>query len=72
MTISTLSSSINAVDQAQKEEILAAFAGVVKGMDDPQKDLFVERMLAESNKIKESITRDSPEFAEKVLRDTEQ
>ncbi len=72
MTISTLSSSINTVDQTQKEEILAAFAGVVKGMDDPQKDLFVERMLAESNKIKESITRDSPEFAEKVLRDTEE
>lgn len=71
MSISTLSSSINAVDQQQKEAILATFADVVKGMDGPQQDLFVERILAESGKIKESIAHDSPEFAEKVLRDTE-
>lgn len=72
MNVSVLGSSSNVVNESQKAEILATFADVVKGMDDKQKDLFVDRILAESGRIKESITRDSPEFAEKVLRDTEE
>ncbi len=71
MTISTLWSSINAVDQEQKAQILVTFADAVKGMDERQKAQFVDRMLAESQRIKKSITMDSPEFAEQVVAQTE-
>lgn len=71
MTISTLSSSINAVDQEQKAQILVTFVDVVKGMDDKQKDIFADRILAESKRIKDSIVLDSPEVAEQILRDTQ-
>lgn len=72
MNVSTLSSSINTIDKEQKEAILAAFPDVVKNMNDKQKEQFAENMLAQANSTKESITKDSPEYAEKVLRDTQE
>lgn len=69
--INQVVSSVEGIDQEQKAKILATFADEVKGMDEKQKDLFAERVMGEVAKIKNSVQTDSPEFADQVIKNTE-